>query len=109
MEMRKAIDNWSDAGYSFDLVQKTREHEDVYLGASPRGSLGLFRAGQALAAIQGRDYVTPDDIKYLADPILGHRLILAPGARLQNKNENNILDELLENVKVPGGDVYSSR
>jgi len=73
----------------------------VYLGASPRGSLSLYRAGQALAAIQGRDYVTPDDIKYLADPILGHRLILAPGARLQ--------DELLENVKVPGGDVYSSR
>jgi MoxR-like ATPase len=95
--------------YIIDLVQRTREHEDVYLGASPRGSLGLFRASQALAAIQGRDYVTPDDIKYLADPILGHRLILAPGARLQNKNENNILDELLENVKVPGGDVYSSR
>jgi len=95
--------------YIVELVQRTREHEDVYLGASPRGSLGLFRAGQALAAIQGRDYVTPDDIKYLADPILGHRLILAPGARLQNKNENNILDELLENVKVPGGDVYSSR
>jgi MoxR-like ATPase len=95
--------------YIVELVQRTREHEDVYLGASPRGSLGLFRAGQALAAIQGRDYVTPDDIKYLADPILGHRLILAPGARLQNRNENNILDELLENVKVPGGDVYSSR
>jgi len=95
--------------YIIDLVQRTREHEDVYLGASPRGSLGLFRAGQALAAIQGRDYVTPDDIKYLADPILGHRLILAPGARLQNKNENNILDELLDNVKVPGGDIYSSR
>ena len=95
--------------YIVELVQRTREHEDVYLGASPRGSLGLYRAGQALAAIQGRDYVTPDDIKYLADPILGHRLILAPGARLQNRNENNILDELLENVKVPGGDVYSSR
>ena len=95
--------------YIVELVQRTREHEDVYLGASPRGSLGLFRAGQALAAIQGREFVTPDDIKSIADPILGHRLILAPGARLQNRNENNILDELLENVKVPGGDVYSSR
>ncbi len=93
--------------YIVELVQRTREHEDVYLGASPRGSLGLFRAGQALAAIQGREFVTPDDIKSLADPILGHRLILAPGARLQNRNENNILDELLENVKVPGGDIYS--
>ena len=95
--------------YIVELVQRTREHEDVYLGASPRGSLGLFRAGQALAAIKGREFVTPDDIKSVADPILGHRLILAPGARLQNRNENNILDELLENVKVPGGDVYSSR
>lgn len=93
--------------YIVELVQRTREHEDVYLGASPRGSLGLFRAGQALAAIQGREFVTPDDIKSVADPILGHRLILAPGARLQNRNENNILDELLENVKVPGGDIYS--
>jgi len=95
--------------YIVELVQRTREHEDVYLGASPspRGSLGLFRAGQALAAIQGREFVTPDDIKSIADPILGHRLILAPGARLQNRNENNILDELLENVKVPGGDIYS--
>ena len=95
--------------YIVELVQRTREHEDVYLGASPRGSLGLFRAGQALAAIQGRAFDTPDDIKSIADPVLGHRLILAPGARLQNRNENNILDELLENVKVPGGDVYSSR
>ena len=93
--------------YIVELVQRTREHEDVYLGASPRGSLGLFRAGQALAAIKGREFVTPDDIKSVADPILGHRLILAPGARLQNRNENNILDELLDNVKVPGGDIYS--
>ena len=94
--------------YLVELVQRTREHDDVYLGASPRGSLGLSRAGQALAAIRGRDYVTPDDIKFVADPILGHRLILAPGARLQNRNEDNILQELLEKVKVPGGDVYSS-
>jgi MoxR-like ATPase len=94
--------------YIVELVQRTREHEDVYLGASPRGSLGLFRAGQALAAIRGRDYVTPDDIKFVADPILGHRLILAPGARLQNRDEESILDEVLEKVQVPGGDVYSS-
>lgn len=94
--------------YLVELVQRTREHDDVYLGASPRGSLGLSRAGQALAAIRGRDYVTPDDIKFVADSILGHRLILAPGARLQNRNEDNILQELLEKVKVPGGDVYSS-
>jgi len=94
--------------YLVNLVQRTRNHEDVYLGASPRGSLGLFRAGQAAAAIQGRDYVTPDDIKRVAGSILGHRLILAPGARLQNRNEDSILDEILENALVPGGDIYSS-
>lgn len=94
--------------YLVNLVQRTRNHEDVYLGASPRGSLGLFRAGQATAAIQGRDYVTPDDIKRVARPILGHRLILAPGARLQNRNEDSILDEIMENALVPGGDIYSS-
>lgn len=54
--------------YIVDLVQRTRDHKDIYLGASPRGSLGLFRAGQAVAAIQGRDYVTPDDIKKIAEP-----------------------------------------
>ena len=91
--------------YIVELVQRTRNHEDVYLGSSPRGSLGLFRAGQALAAIQGRDYVIPDDIKQIAEPILGHRLILAPGARLQNRNEYSILDEILENVPVPSGDI----
>ena len=94
--------------YLVNLVQRTRNHEDVYLGASPRGSLGLFRAGQASAAIQGRDYVTPDDIKRVARPVLGHRLILAPGARLQNRNEDSILDEIMENALVPGGDIYSS-
>ena len=91
--------------YIVDLVQRTRNHKDIYLGASPRGSLGLFRAGQAMAAIQGRDYVTPDDIKLIAEPILSHRLILAPGARLQNLNEDSILKDILNNVPVPGSDV----
>jgi MoxR-like ATPase len=93
--------------YIVDLVQNTREHADVYLGSSPRGSLGLYRASQALAAIEGRDYVTPDDIQKIAEPVLSHRLILAPGARLQNRNEDTILTELLEKTKVPGGDIYS--
>ena len=93
--------------YIINLVQRTRSHEDIYLGASPRGSLGLFRAGQAIAALQGRDYVTPDDIKRIATPILAHRLILAPGARLQERDEGTILDDLLDSVQVPGGDIYS--
>ncbi len=87
--------------YIVNLVQRTRDHKDVYLGASPRGSLGLFRASQAVAAIQGRDYVTPDDIKKIAEPILSHRLILAPGAHLQNLDEDSILKEILNNVPVP--------
>lgn len=87
--------------YIVNLVQRTRDHKDVYLGASPRGSLGLFRASQAVAAIQGRDYVTPDDIKKIAEPILSHRLILAPGAHLQDLNEDSILKEILNNVPIP--------
>ena len=87
--------------YLVSLVQRTREVEDVYLGSSPRGSLGIYRAGQALAAIQGRDFVTPDDIQRIAGPILGHRLILAPGARLQNLNENTILEEIFNTVPTP--------
>ena len=93
--------------YIVELVQNTRDHGDVYLGSSPRGSLGLYRASQAKAALLGRDYVTPDDVKAVVYPILSHRLILAPGARLQNRNETSILEELLEKVSVPGGDIYS--
>ena len=90
--------------YIVSVVWATREHPEVYLGASPRGSLGLYRASQALAATLGRDYVIPDDIKQIAPTVLGHRLILAPGARLQDMNESVILDEILEKVPVPGGD-----
>lgn len=93
--------------YLIDLVQHTRQHESIYLGASPRGSLGLYRASQALAAIEGRDYITPDDIQAIAGPILTHRVILAPGARLQERSEESILTEILESVQVPGGDIYS--
>lgn len=93
--------------YLVEMVQFTRDHNDVYLGASPRGSLGLYRASQAKAGIEGRDYVTPDDIQEIAEPLLGHRLILAPGARLQDRSESSVVDELLEKVLVPGGDIYS--
>ena len=90
--------------YIVSVFWSTREHTEVYLGASPRGSLGLYRASQALAATLGRDYVIPDDIKQIAPAVLGHRLILVPGARLQDMNESVILDEILEKVPVPGGD-----
>ena len=88
--------------YIVALVNTTRTHPDVYLGASPRGSLGLYRTGQALAAIEGRDYVIPDDIKRLAEVTLAHRIIVSPSARIRNVDSRAILEEVLQSVPVPG-------
>jgi MoxR-like ATPase len=90
--------------YLVDLVNRTRQSPDVYLGASPRGSLALFRAGQAVAALAGRDFVLPDDIKQLAVPVLAHRVIVGPAARLRELSAEKIVEEILENLPVPGGD-----
>jgi MoxR-like ATPase len=91
--------------YLVELTRQTREHSDIYLGASPRGSLGLFRAGQARAALLGRDYVLPDDIKALAIPVLAHRMVVSPSARLRNLTSDKIVQEILNNLPVPGGDL----
>jgi MoxR-like ATPase len=91
--------------YIVELTHQTRVHTDVYLGASPRGSLALFRTGQARAAMQGRDYVLPDDIKALVKPALSHRVILGPAARLRDLSGDQVLDEILSKVPVPGGDL----
>jgi len=88
--------------YIVNLVDATRHHGDVYLGASPRGSLALYKTGQALSAIQGRDYVIPDDIKTLAEVTLAHRLIVSPSARLKSVGSRAIIQEILEMVPVPG-------
>jgi len=90
--------------YIVDLVTRTRQSNDVYLGSSPRGSLALFRAGQARAAIAGRDYVLPDDVKALAQPILAHRVIVTPAARLREVSAERIVQEIVASVNVPGGD-----
>jgi MoxR-like ATPase len=90
--------------YVVDLINHTREHQDVYLGASPRGSLGLYRAGQALAALDGRDFVLPDDIKELAVPVLAHRVIVGPAARLRDLSAERIVSEIVDTLAVPGGD-----
>ncbi len=90
--------------YIVDLSNQTRQHAEVYLGASPRGSLALFRTSQARAALLGRDYVLPDDIKELAIPTLAHRVILGPGARLRDLTAEQVVDEILHSVPVPGGD-----
>ena len=86
--------------YVVSVVSATRSHPDVYLGASPRGSLALARAAQAYAAIQGRDYVIPDDVKALAGPTLAHRLILQPQARLKDLAATTVIAEVLASVPV---------
>ena len=88
--------------YIVSLVTATRHHEDVYLGASARGSLALYRTAQARAAMSGRDYVIPDDIKLLAEPVLGHRLIISPAARIRNVTAPTVMSDILNAVPVPG-------
>jgi MoxR-like ATPase len=88
--------------YIVTLAGATRSHGNIYLGASPRGSLALFRASQALAAIRGRGYVIPDDVKLLTRATLAHRLIVAPAARVRGVTSAAILDEILQTVPVPG-------
>jgi MoxR-like ATPase len=89
--------------YIVDLVSTTRQHQNVYLGVSPRGSLGLFRTAQARALLDGRDYVIPDDVKKLIRATLSHRLIVSPAARVRGITAGNILDEITGMVPVPGG------
>ena len=91
--------------YMVEITRRTREFPDVYLGASPRGSLTLFRTSQARAAIYGREYVLPDDIKALVEAALCHRVILGPAARLRDVDESDVIQEVVSNVPVPGGDL----
>ena len=88
--------------YIVTHVNATREHERVYLGASPRGSLALMRTTQAMAMLDGRDFVQPDDVKMLAFPTLGHRVIVSPGARVRDIDSKQIIDECVGRVPVPG-------
>ena len=87
--------------YMVQLVQATRVHEDVELGASPRATMGLYRCAQALAAIRGRDYVSPDDVKLLAPFTLAHRIILRSQARLRDRSTDDVVVDLLSRVEVP--------
>jgi len=91
--------------YMVSIVNHTRKHAEVYLGASPRGSLALYRACQAKAAMENREFVLPDDVKALAIPALAHRVILNPAARLRDVSAPEILTEIVNSVPVPGGDL----
>jgi len=87
--------------YAVRLVGQTRIHPDVELGASPRGSIALVRASQATAAIKGRDFVVPDDVKLVAVPALAHRVIVKPDRRIQGVSSQDVVEDILGNVEVP--------
>ncbi len=95
--------------YIVELVNATRRHPDVYLGASPRGTLALFRTAQARAASVGRDYVLPDDVKALAEATLAHRIILGPAARIKDISPQTIIRDILATVPVPGATIGAAR
>jgi len=87
--------------YILEVIGKTRTHPSIALGGSPRASLSLYRASQALAFIQGRDFVLPDDVKRLAAPVLGHRLILSTEAYLHNTSKEELIADILSTLPVP--------
>jgi MoxR-like ATPase len=88
--------------YIVDLANATRNHPDVYVGASPRAALALLRAAQAQALLRGRDFVQPDDVKALTVPVLSHRVIVLPSARVKDISGVSVVDEITTNVPVPG-------
>ncbi len=88
--------------YIASVVEATRHHPAIHLGASPRGSLALFRTSQARALVEGRDFVLPDDVKALAEPVLAHRLIVNVSSNGYDAKGRVIIAELLEKVPVPG-------
>lgn len=87
--------------YLLEIVSATREHDDIQLGASPRASIALFRTSQAMAALAGRNFVLPDDVKRMTQPVLTHRIILRPESRLRKVTMTSVLQEILGEVSVP--------
>jgi MoxR-like ATPase len=100
LAVREVYVDPSVADYIVRIVNATRTHPDVYLGASPRGSLALYRTGQALAALSGRDYVIPDDIKALAESALSHRLIIKTSSSMHDVDPRQVVAEILNTVPV---------
>lgn len=88
--------------YIVDLANASRRHPDVYLGVSPRGSLALFKGSRAQAALNGRTYVIPDDVKALVESTFAHRLIISPSARIKNVEARAVVEQIVSSVPVPG-------
>ena len=93
------------AAYIVALAEATRSHPQLVMGASPRATRGLYRASKALAAMEGRDFVTPDDVKILARPVLEHRLVLQSGARFSGATAASVLEDVLSQTAVPAADM----
>jgi MoxR-like ATPase len=87
--------------YIAGIIHLTREHGDLFLGASPRASLSIMKASKAMAALNGRDFVTPDDIKFVAYPVLNHRIILTPEREMEGVDSEDLIGEIIEQVEVP--------
>ncbi|HSJ58804.1 MAG TPA: MoxR family ATPase [Anaerolineae bacterium] len=100
-QVRQVLVEPSLRAYIVDVVRATREHDAVELGVSPRGTLALYRTAQALAALRGRSFVVPDDVKYLAPAVLTHRLIISPQTRLRGRRPEEVVTEVVDTVAVP--------
>jgi MoxR-like ATPase len=104
-DLRRAVENVYVSPdiqkYICQLTEKTRRHKQIDLGASPRGSLALLKVSRAWAAIQGREYVLPDDVKTFAQCALSHRIILDPNLWGSKKTDRDVMDEVIQSVPVP--------
>ena len=100
-EIREVFVHEKVRQYLVRIVHATRRHDDLALGASPRASIALYRTSQALAALEGREFVLPDDIKYVSEAVLGHRVILSSEARLRGKRVEDLVDEVIEGIPAP--------
>ncbi len=87
--------------YVVNIVQRTRAHRDIYLGASPRASLNLLQAGKAIAAMQGRDFLSPDDVQFVAGSVLAHRILLTPEKELEGGTAREVIRQLVHEVEIP--------
>ena len=87
--------------YIATIVHNTRNNPDIFLGASPRASLSLLKSAKAVAAMSGRNFVTPDDIRYVSYPVLNHRIILTPEREMEGYSTREILENIIKNVEVP--------
>jgi MoxR-like ATPase len=83
------------------ITHKTRNHGKIYLGGSPRASLSIMKSAKAIAAIRGRDFVTPEDIQFVTKPVLNHRMILTPEAEMEGITSEDVINEILQTIEVP--------